>query len=189
MRSSVKKETRTTRSGALLASALLAGLACGCSGPPPKVEAVGASTTYEAGGLDYHFDSLDARPVTSAAMRGKTTVLAFVTTFDLESQAEVDYLATMAKNDGDQVNYVVVALEPAGNRELVEAFRHFVDSKFGVSLVMAMGDETTIAGSGPFGDVHVVPEVVVLDKEGRIAWRLTGLSKNADIRAAMAHAR
>jgi hypothetical protein len=147
---------------------------------------VGSSTTPSSGALDYSFDSLDGRPLTSAAMRGKLTVVAFVTTYDLESQAQVDYLATMAKHDGDRVNYAVVALEPAENRELVEAFRRFVADKFGVALLTAVGDAATIAGAGPFGDVHVVPTVVVLDRSGKVGWRKTGLSKSDEIRIAMA---
>jgi hypothetical protein len=135
--------------------------------------------------VDYSFDSLDERAVSSVALRGKTTVLAFITTFDLESQAQVDYLAAMAKNDGPRVNYVVVALEPPESRELVEGFRGFLKEKFGVSLVTALGDPATIAGGGPFGDVHVVPTIVILDHTGKIAWRKTGLAKPDEIRAVM----
>jgi hypothetical protein len=146
---------------------------------------VGTGPGPATGVVDFSFDSLDERPVTSAATRGKPTVLAFISTYDLESQAQVDYLAGMAKRDGDRVNYAIVALEPPANRELVEAFRRFVVEKFGVTLVAALGDPATVAGGGPFGDVHVVPTVVVLDREGRVAWRRTGLSKSDEIRAAM----
>jgi hypothetical protein len=147
---------------------------------------VGTSSSAPSGVLDYSFDSLDAHPVSSAAMRGKPVVMAFISTYDLESQAQVDYLATMAKHDGDRVNYAIVALEPAENRELVEAFRRFVAEKFGVTLTTALGDRATIAGAGPFGDVHTVPTVVILDREGKVAWRKTGLCKSDEIRAALA---
>jgi hypothetical protein len=170
----------------LPAGALLALAACASAGPPKVEAAIGASGSPASSVLEYSFDSLDARPCTSAALRGKPTVLAFISTYDLESQAQVDYLATMAKHDGDRVNYAIVALEPPANRELVEAFRRFVADKFGVSLLAAIGDAATIAGGGPFGDVHVVPTVVVLDREGKIAWRKTGVSKSDEIRTAMA---
>jgi len=102
-----------------------------------------------------------------------------------ESQAQVDYIATMAKHDADRVNYAIIALERPENRELVEAFRHFVADKFGVSLITAMADPATIAGGGPFGDVHVVPTVVILDRQGKVRWQRTGLVKSDDIRAGM----
>ncbi len=163
---------------------LLAIAACGgrSAAAPEPVGATGASTRAA---MTWSYDSLDERPVSSAALRGRTTVLAFVATYDLESQAQVDFLATMAKHDGDRVNYAFVALERPESRELVEAFRKFVESKFGVSLAAAMADAATIAGGGPFGDVHVVPTVVVLDREGKLRWEHTGLAKADDIRAAM----
>jgi hypothetical protein len=165
--------------------ALLALAACAGASPPKPEAAIGSSGTPQTGVLEYSFDSLDAHPLSSAAMRGKPTVVAFISTYDLESQAQVDYLATMAKHDGDRVNYAMVALEPPENRELVEAFRRFVAEKFGVTLLTALGDPATIAGGGPFGDVHVVPTVVILDREGKVAWRKTGLGKSDEIRTVL----
>jgi hypothetical protein len=43
--------------------------------------------------LEFEFDSLDERPVSSAAMRGKPSVLAFVTTSSLAAQAQVIFLS------------------------------------------------------------------------------------------------
>ena len=152
----------------------------GAASPP-------GTTTHTSlqGPVTYSYDSLDNRAVSSKAMRGRPTVLAFVTSYDLESQAQVDYLATMARHDADHINYAFVALERPESRELVEAFRSFVQSKFGVSLTAAMADAETIAGGGPFGDVHVVPTVVILDRDGKVRWQRTGLVKADDIRAGM----
>ena len=181
MRSWGKRATRRTVEAALVAVAVAA-----CGGPrAPIVEPVGATTSARPMPVDYAFESLDERPVTSGTMRGRVTVLAFVSSFDLESQAEVDFLAAMAKSDGDRANYAAIALEARENRELVQEFMAFFTKKFGVSLRAAMGDAATIAGGGPLGDVHVVPTVVVLDREGRVVWLRTGLSKSEEIRAAM----
>ena len=181
--SSGKRGRSRTGRGSFLAVLLLVG-ACGGGGssaPPP-----GAATHPSLQDpIAYSFDSLDERPVSSKTLRGRPTVLAFVTTYDLESQAQVDYIATMAKHDADRINYAIVALERPENRELVEAFRHFVADKFGVSLAAAMADPATIAGGGPFGDVHVVPTVIVMDKSGKIRWQRTGLVKSDDIRAGL----
>ncbi len=162
------------------------GAVYGCgAGNPKSPDAIGSSPSHGSDAPDYAYDSLDEHPVRAGALRGKPTVLAFVSTFDLKSQAQVDYLAGMAKNDGDSVNYAIIALEPPANRELVEAFRRFVDGKFGVTLLAALGDAETTAGAGPFGDVHVVPTLVVLDAGGRVAWRKVGLATSEEIRAAL----
>jgi hypothetical protein len=120
--------------------------------------------------IDFAFDSLDDRPVASDASRGKPTVIVFVTTGSLPAQAQVDFLVAMAKNDGDKVNYAVVALEARQNRELVELYRKALSTPFPV----AMADEATASGGGPFGDVTGVPVTVVLDRAGRIALRVVG---------------
>jgi hypothetical protein len=133
------------------------------------------------GAVSFAFDSLDARPVSGAALRGKPTVMAFVTTYDLGCQAQVNYLVAMAKNDADKVNYVLVALERREERELVEVYR----TNLGVTFPVALADDPTIAGGGPLGDVHKIPTVVVLDRSGRVAWKKAGLAKSDEIRAAL----
>jgi len=132
--------------------------------------------------VEFAFDSLDARPVSARSMRGKPTVIAFVTTGSLPAQAQVDYLVAMAKNDGDRINYAVVALDDSGARELVELYAKALSIPFPV----AMADAPTRSGAGAFGDVTAVPVTVVLDRAGRVAWRVDArVARNAEIRAAM----
>jgi hypothetical protein len=127
------------------------------------------------------FDSLDERPVSSDAMRGKPSVLAFVTTGDLTGQAQVDYLVAMAKNDKERVNYALVALHPRREIVLVDAYVRSLKVDFPVAL----GDPAVTTAAGPFGEIPAVPTVVVLDREGRIVWKHTGLAKSEDLRARM----
>jgi hypothetical protein len=35
---------------------------------------------------------------------------------------------------------------------------------------------------GPFGELSAVPTLVVLDREGRIVWKHTGLAKSDELR-------
>jgi hypothetical protein len=134
--------------------------------------------------IAFSFDSLDARRVDSLTLRGKPAVLAFVASDDLASQAEASFLASMAKNDGDRVTYVLIAVEGEGRRELVEGFRSFFESKFGVSLRTGMADQNLLEGQGPFGDVRTLT-VVVLDPAGKVVWQKTGIAKPQEIRAGM----
>ena len=112
---------------------------------------------------------------------GKPTVISFVTTWDLSSQAQVDFLVPMSKRDGVQVNYVMVALQERQDRELVEVYVHHL----GVSFPAAMADEELLAGGGPFGALKAVPTTVILDRAARMVWRHVGIARPEEIRAGL----
>ena len=132
--------------------------------------------------MSFEFDSLDDRAVSAEATRGKPTVLTFVTTGSLPAQAQVDYLVVMAGHDADRTNYAVVALDPRENRELVEIYRKALKVPFPI----AMADDLARSGSGPFGDVTVVPVTVVLDRRGRVIARIDGrVAKSEELRKAL----
>jgi hypothetical protein len=164
-----------------LAAAAAAG-GCGSKPAAPAEVPPGTSTVLLRPSVDFAFDSLDERPVSSQATRGKPSVLAFVTTGSLPAQAQVNFLVGMAKHDADRVNYAVVALEPSENRELVEIYRKALS----VAFPVALADASTLAGESAFGDLSAVPVTVVLDRAGRIVWRSDGrVVKNDELRRAM----
>jgi hypothetical protein len=178
-RARVKLETLAT----FTAVAALVG--CGPKvgeGPPVGVSAKGDTTLPPIDkATTYAFDSIDERAVTSDTMRGKPTVIAFITTGDIVGQAQVSYLVHMAKNDGDRVNYVVVALHPRKEIVLVETYKHTL----GVDFPVALADASATGANGPFGEIPAVPTVVVLDRMSRIRWKHTGLAKHEEIRGHM----
>lgn len=168
-----------------IALVVLLAVACGpkeSDGPPvgmstkegPPLPSSTTVTTYE-------FDPLDDKPVSSEVHRGKPTVIAFVTTGDLVGQAQVSFLVHMAKNDGDRVNYALVALHPRREVVLVDSYR----KTLGVEFAVALADGRATTASGPFGEILAVPTIVVLDRGGHIAWKHTGLAKHEEIRAHM----
>jgi hypothetical protein len=167
---------------ALLGAAWLVLGACGPKqdGPP-----VGSSDKPGASFPDrpvtYLFDSLDERIVGSAVHRGKPTVLAFVTTGDILGQAQVDFLVAMAKNDGAKVNYALVAVHPRKEIVLVEAYITALKVEFPVAL----SDTSVMNAAGPFGEIPAIPTVVVLDRDGKIVWKHTGLAKSDELRGHM----
>jgi hypothetical protein len=169
----------------VLASALAlscAALACAPGAPLPPVglsDKPGASLPDQP--VTYAFDPLDERPVSSAAHRGRGTVLAFVTTGDIVGQAQVDYLVAMAKRDGATVNYALVALHPRKEIPIVEAYV----AALKVDFPVALGDASTLGSAGPFGEIAAVPTVVVLDRQGRVVWKHTGLAKADELRGHM----
>ncbi len=170
---------------AYLVFAVAVGAACG---PRPSEPNVGASDKPGAALPDkpdkpaaYAFDTLDERAVSSAVHRGKLTVLAFVTTGDIVGQAQVDYLVSMAKNDGATVNYALVALHPRKEIPIVEAYA----AALKVAFPVALADASVMTNAGPFGEIGAVPTLVVLDPFGRVVWKHTGLAKPDELRGHM----
>ena len=161
----------------------LVGLRCGAAPPSGTEPVVPMPAPPTLTPVTFAFDSLDERPVTSAAMRGKPTVVTFVTTDSLAAQAQVDFLVAMAKKDAGAVNYVIVALGPQDTRELVELYRQALH----VTFFVAMADGATLGGGGAFGDVRGVPVTAILNREGRPIWRAEGrVAQSAELRGAMA---
>jgi thiol-disulfide isomerase/thioredoxin len=128
--------------------------------------------------IAFKLDSLDSREISTSSVAGKPTVVAFVTTWDLSSQVQIDYLVPMAKRDGSQVNYVMVALQEPQDREIVEVYAQHL----GVPFPAAMADEELIAGGGVFGAVKAVPTTIILDRSARIVWRHVGIAPPEEIR-------
>jgi hypothetical protein len=175
------------RSRATTSLALASVVLAGCGGSSRSAEAAlpGVSTVAGSPALSFEFDSLDDRPVSGEATRGKPTIIAFVTTGSLPAQAQVDFLVAMAQRDADRAsaNYALVALDPRENRELVELYSKTLHVPFPV----AMADDTLRSGAGPFGDVTVVPVTVVLDRAGRVVARIAGrVAKSDELRATLA---
>lgn len=152
-------------------------LALGCGGSKKLGEDPVGVSHGQGGPISFSYDSLDQRSVSAEAARGKVALITFVATWDMMSQAQADFVSVMAKNDGDRIAYFVVALDDRVNRELVEAFAKTLE----LNCPVAMGDSDTVAGRSAFGPV-AVPTTVVLDPEGRIAWRKTGLAKSDELR-------
>jgi hypothetical protein len=147
---------------------------------PPLTPGVSAAPLRPP--VEFAFDSLDARPVSAAATRGKPTLIAFVTTGSLPAQAQVDFLVAMAKRDADRVNYAVVALDGDEQREIVELYARSLKIPFPVALA----DRLTRGGGGAFGDVSAVPVTVLLDRGGHPVWRVDGrVARSEEIRGAM----
>jgi hypothetical protein len=165
-------------------AAMLTASAAAC-GPKAVEPPVGISDKPGASFPDrpvtYAFDTLDERPVSSAAHRGKPTILAFITTGDIVGQAQIDYLVAMAKNDGAKVNYALLALHPRKEIMLVEAYT----SALKVEFPVALADPSVMTPQGPFGEFSAVPTIIILDREGRIVWKHTGLAKADELRGHM----
>ena len=178
---------RTRRWFPILASAVVV---AGCGAPieeapllPRPTSEPTATFTLPASGTPVSFEWEEAHggKLSSADLLDRVTVLAFVTTYDVPSQAEVRFLSQLAREHTPRLNVAIVVLEPPENTPLALAFASALDLRFPV----AMADEATIAGKGPFTGLHHVPSVVVLDKRGVERFRHLGLVDYAGLEAAV----
>jgi hypothetical protein len=164
-------------------SAVFAFLLAGCASAKERpADPAGVSLPAVRAPIDFSFDAVDDVAVTAESTRGSPTVISFLTTSSLSSQAQADFLVAMAKHDGDRVHYVVVVLETDENRELVALYKKALSIPFPVALA----DAQTLAGASAFGDVSAVPVTVLLDRAGRVVLRIEGrVVRSDEMRAAM----
>ncbi|MRG96441.1 TlpA family protein disulfide reductase [Polyangium spumosum] len=131
--------------------------------------------------IAFSYETIDGEALSTNTVAGRFTVIAFVATYDDSSHAQARFLSTLVKRHVPRINAGLVVLEPPHHKLLVESFAHVVDPPYPV----AMADEATIAGAGPFQGLHHVPSVVVLDPEGREAFRHLGLASADALGAAL----
>jgi hypothetical protein len=167
--------------------AIACAAACGSTEPSPGLPTPSsqpsATLTMPATGtpVSFRWDDVHGGALSSADLLDRVSVLAFVTTYDVPSQAEVRFLSQLAREHTPRINVAIVVLEPPENAPLALAFASALDLKYPV----AMADAATIKGEGPFAGLHHVPSVVVLDKRGVERVRHLGLLDYAGLDAAV----
>jgi thiol-disulfide isomerase/thioredoxin len=152
-----------------------------CASEPPPPQPVFASVAKSAP-LHFQYQLIDGKGWLGAeTLHGRPTVIGFLTTYDLASQAEARFLNGILQRHAGKIQVAAVVLEGVDNRPLVIAFR----DGLGLGFPVAMADATLISGRGPFGDVHAVPAIVLLDGEGRLVWKKVGLAREEEIENAL----
>jgi hypothetical protein len=135
----------------------------------------------EGAPVRFSYATLDGQTLSTSSVAGRYTVLAFVTTYDHFSHAQARFLSTVVNRHVPRINAGMIVLEPPENRVLVEAFVKVVAPPYPVALA----DDATIRGQGPFEGLNEVPSIVILDQLGREVWRHKGLASNEMIDAAL----
>ena len=166
-RRGLRPPSRLRRAGVL--AALLA-FGCG-AGAAPQPEPPAAELPPPGPRRVFAYETLDGKELSTATLAGRISVLGFVTTYDLASQAQVRFLAGLLREHTPRLNVALLVLEAPENRPMVEAFAASLKLPYPVALA----DAPTIAGQGAFAGLHHVPSVVILDREGREAHRQLGL--------------
>lgn len=108
--------------------------------------------------------------LTSTALRGRVTVVIFVTTFDSASQLEVRALQSIVRRHVPRINALVVVLEAPQYAPLTTVYAESLE----LTMPVVISDFATHSGEGAFGDLSRVPTLVILDEQGRPRWRQEG---------------
>ncbi len=156
--------------------------ACARPRDPADPAAESAAPRAASAPLSLDLTLLDGKRLTSADLAGRLTLVAFLASYDTASQAEAHIVAAVVTRHKPRVNGLGIALEPATNRPLVEAFAQALELPYPV----AMADDKTLAGEGPFAGLHHVPALVLLDREGREVWRYFGVATAETLEAVLA---
>lgn len=166
-------------------STLVGALVClgmGCTPTVDQTEVESPKTAVATGSpITFAYTTLDGQTLSTSTVAGRYTVLAFITTYDHFSHAQARFLSTVVNKHVPRINAGLIVLEPPQNKILVEAFVKVIAPPYPV----AMADDATIRGEGPFQDMHEVPSILILDQLGREVWRHKGLATNDAIDAAL----
>lgn len=165
----------------LIAPALLA-LACTSGPAPPPRDASEARAVGDP--VEFAFGTTTGSELSSASTRGRATALLFVTTYDAASQLASRRLDTVVRYFKPRANAGAVVLEPPKYAVLADVFRTTLD----LSYPVAIADEGTRTGGGPFGRINKVPTLIVLDRSGRVMWTKAGVASSKEIEQALAAA-
>jgi len=146
--------------------------------PDPSAE-IGADAAESAHSepLEFSFPGIDQLAVTSASTRGRVTVLAFVTTYDMASQLVLRRLGDVLVRFTPRANAAAVVIEPPLYSDLLPAYSASLQLPFPV----VMADFATLQGQGPFASIQRVPTLVVLDRAGREVTRRQGSLSASEI--------
>lgn len=148
--------------------------ACGGAQGEPATE-VTAAERGEV--MSFAWGTTDGGVVDSQALRGRVTVLLFVTTFDLASQAQAKHLEDVYRTHKPRINAVAVVMEAPKYAPLARSFAEVL----GLSYPVALVDDATRMGQGPFGAVRSVPSWVVLDRDSRLTFAYAGVLSVDDL--------
>jgi hypothetical protein len=111
---------------------------------------------------DVHFDSVGTR--------GRATMVALVTTYDMGSQLLLRRVQEALRAHRPRVNAGAVVMEGPKYEVLLDTYAEAMDLSFPVVLA----DMATREGRGPFGSVDYLPVLVILDTDGRVVARHSG---------------
>lgn len=127
--------------------------------------------------VQFTFGTIDGGELSSDTTRGRSTLLLFVTTYDLPSQAEALLMRDVVARHKPRANAGVVMMEPPHSAGLAQVWRDSLK----LDVPVAMASPSLLAGESSLGRVSGVPTLVALDRRGRLVTRREGALSEAQI--------
>ncbi len=152
-----------------------------CTVSSAKVADSAAKVQEDGVVASFSFAGVDGGSVNSDALRGRRAVIAFITTYDIASQAQARFLSGLARKHGATTQFIAVILEGQENRVLAQAYSAALNLPYPVALV----EQAELRRTSTFADVHDVPHVVVLDRARHVVWRKAGLADEQELEAVL----
>ena len=159
----------------LVFALLAACVACGRASAP----ALEAAPAQPGEPIEFAYGTTEGTELGSLATRGRGTAILFITTYDLASQLVARRLDDVLRRHVPRANAGAVVLEAPQYAVMADTFRTSLELRYPV----AMADQATLGGGGPFGKIDRIPTLVILDAEGREVWRRSGVQTEKENRA------
>lgn len=106
----------------------------------------------------------------SQSTRGRATLVALVTTYDLGSQMLLRRVEEALRTHRPRANAGGIVMEAPKYEVLLETY----EETMALSFPLVLADLATREGRGPFGAVEYLPVLIVLDADGRVVARHEG---------------
>ncbi len=155
----------------------LALTSCGGASSSPGTSA----SRSEAEVLEYSFPGIDGETISSKQHRGRVTVLLFVTTFDVLSQAQAQRLEDLYRTHSPRINALAIVMEAPRYVDLARSFRDVV----GLHFPVAIASREQVARQGSLRQIQQVPAWIVLDSAGRVRGAAVGEISPEELREAV----
>lgn len=114
--------------------------------------------------LTFSLPRLDGRLVESEQLRGRVTVLLFLTTFDVASQAQARRLEDLYRTHTPRLNALGVVVEAPRYAALAGEYRE----SLGLSYPLVMGERAVLDAHEELRHVKSVPAWIILSPDGEI---------------------
>ena len=118
----------------------------------------------------FDFGTTDGGRLSHRTTHGRATAILFVTTYDTFSQLQARRLDNLIRRFGSRFNAAAVVLEPPKYAVMADVFR----TTLNLSYPVAISGGSVEQPAGGFGRIDRVPTLVILDTEGREAFRYSG---------------
>jgi hypothetical protein len=115
--------------------------------------------------LQYAIPTVSGPAIETTAHQGRVTVLLFITTFDVFSQAQAARLEDFYRSHVPRINAAAIVMEPPKNLELVRAFAKVL----ALSYSVGMADQAQLEQQGLLATINSVPAWLLLDRWGHVA--------------------